>query len=475
MRFHTLVLASFALLISASCQQKPSAPAGDSKLTPAEAKAIAQDGYIFGLPLVYIALQTDAQSNVAEPQPGRAPFNQFDHHREFPSAANNKIVGMNVDTLYSIGNLDLTTEPIVLVVPPIEGKRWWLMQIIDAWNDVPAAPGSRTHDGKGGNFALVGPNFKGTLPAGLEALPVDTSLVMIGGRTYTAGPADYTAVHAIQDRYQLIPLSQWKGADTTYTPPKNVPVKPDVDANTPIPAQVFKLSADQFFGRLCELLVNNPARAADAPIMARLAKLGIKPGAKFTTAALDADTRKAIDEGIAAAQQDVRAEEARMGEMVNGWQIARDLGRYGTKYLYRAAWTYFGVGGNLVEDAIYPLAITDRDGAKLDGANKYVLRFAKEQIPPVDAFWSLTLYDKDSYLVDNPLNRYALGDRSNCKLGDDGSLTIYLQNESLGADKEANWLPTPKDGTFKLALRLYVPKKQVADGTWKPPAVEKVN
>ena len=208
--------------------------------------------------------------------------------------------------------------------------------------------------------------------------------------------------------------------------------------------------------------------------MARLARLGVEPGAKFTIDAFDADTRKAIEEGIAAAQQQIRDQESKMGEMVNGWQIARDLGRYGTKYPYRAAWTFFGVGGNLVEDAVYPLTLVDSDGQKLSGANKYVLRFAKGQIPPVDAFWSLTLYDKDSYLVDNALNRYALGDRSDCKLGDDGSLTIYMQSESPGKDKESNWLPTPKDGAFKLALRLYVPKAQVADGNWKPPAVKRV-
>ncbi len=217
-----------------------------------------------------------------------------------------------------------------------------------------------------------------------------------------------------------------------------------MDAKTPVPVQVFKLSADQFFGQLCELLVGNPARKADAAVMARLAKLGVTPGGKFTTTAFDADTRKAIDEGIAAAQQAIRAEESKMGEMVNGWQIARDLGRYGTKYTYRAAWTFFAVGGNLVEDAIYPLTMTDSDGKKLTGANSYVLQFAKDQSPPVDAFWSLTMYDKDSYLVDNPVNRYTLGDRSNMKPGDDGSLTIYLQSESPGKDKESNWLPSPK-------------------------------
>ena len=336
-------------------------------------------------------------------------------------------------------------------------------------------PGARTQGNKGGNFALVGPNFKGKLPVELTELRVDTSLAALGGRTYTAGEKDYAAVNRIQDQYRLIPLSQWKEAGAKYTPPARVPVKPGVDTKTSVPAQVFKMSAEQFFGRLAELLVDNPARAADAPVMARLARLGVVPGAKFSIEAFDPATRKAIDEGIAAAQQQVRDQESKMGEMVNGWQIARDLGRYGTKYPYRAAWTFFGVGGNLVEDAVYPLTVVDSDWQKLSGTNKYELRFAKGQTPPVDAFWSLTLYDKDSYLVDNTLNRYALGDRSDCKLGDDGSLTIYLQAESPGKDKESNWLPTPKDDNFKLALRLYVPKPQVADGSWKPPGVNRVN
>jgi hypothetical protein len=469
-----MLLPAAALLAAGVLFGAPTARA-DDKLTPAEARAIAQDGYVFGLPLVYIAQEAEVLTNVAKPEGGRAPFNQFDHHRAFPDAKHNKIVGMNVDTLYSLAHLDLTAEPVVLVVPPMEGQRWWIMQLIDAWNDVPAAPGSRTHGNKGGTFALVGPHFKGQLPAGLEEIRTDTSLCALGGRTYTGGQDDYPAVHTIQDGYKLIPLSQWQGKDTTYTPPVTVPVKPGVDAKTPIPTQVFQMSAEQFFGRLSELLVNNPAREADTPVMAKLAKLGVTPGATFTMEAFDADTRKAIEEGVAAAQQAIRNEESKMGEMVNGWQVARDLGRYGTKYTYRAAWTFFAVGGNLVEDAVYPLTLVDADGKRLDGANTYVLRFTKDEIPPVEAFWSLTLYDQDSYLVDNPLNRYALGDRSGCTLGADGSLTLYIQSKSPGAGKERNWLPAPKDGPFKLALRLYIPKQPVADGTWKPPAVQRVN
>ena len=180
-----LLVGILAVTLAACAKEKPA----EDKLTVAEAKSIAQDGYIFGLPPVYIAVQMDAQTNVAKPEGVRAPLNQFTHYREFPDAKNNAIVGMNVDTLYSIANVDVAAEPIVLVVPPMEGKRWWIMQVIDAWNDVPAAPGYRTHGDKGGNFALVGPNFKGTLPDGVEEIRVDTSLLAFGGRTYTGGQA----------------------------------------------------------------------------------------------------------------------------------------------------------------------------------------------------------------------------------------------------------------------------------------------
>ncbi len=440
-----------------------------STLTPSEAKAISQEAYVFGLPLVYIGLSVDAETNVAKPEGLRAPINQFGHVREFPDARANPIVGMNVDTLYSIAHLDVTEEPMVISIPDM-GKRWWIMQLIDGWNDVPAAPGYRTVGGRSGNFAVVGPNWNGKLPAGLTEVRCDTNLVLVGGRTYTNGKADYANVHAAQDKYKLTPLSKW---GTDYIPPATVAVKPGVDTKTPIPKQVFAMSPENFFSRLSELLVNNPARPADAPVIARMAKLGITAGSKFRMADFDADSRKAIEEGILAAQKEIRDGEAKMGEMVNGWQIARDLGRYGTKYAYRATWTFYGVGGNLVEDACYPLAIADSEGKALTGANNYTLTFPKGQFPPADAFWSLTMYDADSYLVPNLLDRYALGDRDKLTLNEDGSLTLYIQPSSPGKDKEGNWLPAPKD-KFKLALRLYVPKKSVADGSWKPAPLERV-
>ena len=280
---------------------------------------------------------------------------------------------MNVDTLYSIAHLDLAAEPIVLSVGEM-GERWWIMQLIDAWNDVPSSPGSRTLGGKGGNFALVGPQWKGTLPAGLREIRSDTNLLMIGGRTYTAGKADFAAVHKAQDSYMLTPLSKW---GTQYTPPASVAVEPGLDAKTPPPKQVFAMSAQDFLFAVERAHGRQPAARERRANARAHPKIGVAPGANFDLNAFEPDVRKAIEDAIPAAQQAIRDEEAHMGEMVNGWQIARDLGRYGTKYLYRAAWTFFAVGGNLVEDACYPLALADSEGKKLTGTNAYLIHFTK--------------------------------------------------------------------------------------------------
>ena len=214
--------------------------------TPDEAKGIARDAWLFGMPVVYIEIQIDALTHVARLEGTRAPINQFVHYRKFPDASNKTVVGFNVDTLYSLAQLDVSQEPMVLSVPEM-GDRFWIMQIIDGWNNVPHAPGSRSVGGKGGNFAIVGLDWKGTLPAGVTELRVPTGLAMIGGRTYTGGPDDYDAVHAIQDQYKLVPLSAF-GKD--YTPPTEVPLKPGVDEKTPVPNQVLAMSPEKFFNNL---------------------------------------------------------------------------------------------------------------------------------------------------------------------------------------------------------------------------------
>ncbi len=440
-----------------------------ASITPDEAKAIAQEAWVFCMPLVYIEIQIDTATHVSKADQARAPINQFVHYRAFPDASNRTVVGFNVDTLYSLANVDLSKEPMVLSVPDM-GKRYWMMQVIDAWNNVPQTPGSRTVGSTGGHFAIVGPTWKGTLPQGVTELRVATNLALIGGRTYTGGPEDYAAVHALQDQYKLVPLSSW---GKPYTPPDNVPLKEGVDAKTPVPKQVLALSPEDFFNRLNRLLVTNPPEPDDPKTMARLATLGIAPGAMFRMDAFTPEVRQAIEAGVAAGVKAMR--ETVRGKVVNGWQIALDMGRYGTKYTYRAGWTFFGVGGNLPEDAVYPFAELDGDGKRFNGANNYTLHFTKAEIPPVDAFWSLTMYDDDAYLVANPINRYALGDRSRLAFDADRGLTLYIQSDSPGKDKESNWLPAPKDAEFKLALRLYAPKKEVADGTWAPPPVKRAS
>src|SRR5262245_27236209 len=462
----TVLLAATATLLP--IRSFPAFAQADQKLTADDARTLARDAWVFGMPLVYIEKQIDALTRTTKPDGHFAPINQFAHYREFPDASNRTVVGFNVDTLYSLAQLDLSNTPIVLSIPDM-GNRFWLMQLVDAWNNVPHAPGSRTVGGKGGNFAIIGPKWSGTLPPGLTELRVPTALIMVGGRTYTGGKDDYAAVHALQDKYKLTPLPEW---GKTYAPPADVPLRPGVDAKTPVTTQVLAMSPEAFFSRLNALLVDNPPDPADPQTMMRLARLGVAPGAAFSMAAFTPEIRKAIEDGVAQGQKLMR--ETVRGKNVNGWEITLDMGRYGTNYPYRASWTFFGVGGNLPEDAIYPVAKTDGDGKPLDGANKYELRFKKGKMPPANAFWSLTAYDADSYLISNPINRYALGDRSGMKLGDDGSLTIYIQAGPPSADRQANWLPAPKQGGMLLALRLYAPTKEVAEGTWSPPPVKRV-
>src|SRR5262245_24784550 len=278
----------------AACRQTalPSADPPPTRPDAAEARTLARDAFIFGLPLVFIAGQIDSLTHVPRPDSLRAPINQFKHHSESPDTANGTHVGFNVDTLYSLAELDLSQGPMVLSIPPM-GDRYWLMQLVDAWNNVPHAPGSRTLGGRGGAFAIVGPGWRGTLPAGLVELRMPTTLAMLAGRTYTAGGDDLPIARALQEQYKLVPLTAWGGP---YTPPVDVPLKPDVDADTAVPEQVFALSPEEFFRRLNRLLVRNPPYEADRPAMARFARLGIAAGAAFSTVAFDDDVQAAIDD-----------------------------------------------------------------------------------------------------------------------------------------------------------------------------------
>jgi hypothetical protein len=436
-----------------------------------EVYEIGLEAYTFFYPLILTNLTRRVGTNI-EPgkMPGFGPMNMFHHFQEFPPAEFRTVVRPNFDTLYSSAFLDLTNEPMVVSAPDTEG-RYYMLPMLDMWSDVFAVPGKRTSGTKPANFAVVPPAWQGQLPAGVEKIQSPTSYVWIIGRTQTNGPKDYAAVHKVQNGYTITPLSQW---GKTPQPVKAV-IDPSVDMKTPPMVQVDTMSAAAFFKYAAELMKVNPPHVTDWSIVARLKRIGIEPGKSFEYEKLDAGTQQALDKAAPDALKNMHAKAATLARVANGWQMNTDtMGVYGNYYLKRAVVALIGLGANQPEDAIYPFNLTDADGKPLDGAQKYVLHFGKEELPPVEAFWSVTMYDEQGFQVANPINRFAIGDRDDVKYNPDGSLDLYLQNQNPGADKESNWLPSPATGTLGVTMRLYAPKPQIADGRWNPPAIKRV-
>lgn len=442
------------------------------KLTEDEAAQLAAEAYLYGYPLVLMDISRQVMTAVPKPDIGRAPANQFNDSREFPDPSFTDVVSPNADTLYSMAWLDLSKQPIVLDLPDV-GDRYYLMQMMDAWSNVFASPGTRTTGNRKGSYAVVGPSWRGPLPAGVQEIKSPTDMVWIIGRTQTNGKADYPAVRAIKKQYRLIPLSAW-GKD--YAPPAEVPVNPAVDARTAPVEQAERLDAAAFFGRLATLMKGNPPAAADKPMIDKLGRLGIVPGKDFPRDVLSPEISQGLSAGVRMARASLAAEGKSLNGVarVNGWSISRDVGRYGIDYRHRALIALVGLGANLPDDAIYPITGVDGDGTTLNGSNNYVIRFPKGQLPPAKAFWSLTMYNAKHFFVANSIDRYAIGDRDRLKFGDDGSLTLYLQHASPGKEEESNWLPAPK-GDFYLMLRIYWPQPQALSGAWTPPPVTRRN
>jgi hypothetical protein len=339
--------------------------------------------------------------------------------------------------------------------------------MLDMWTDVFASPGWRTTGTKAGNFLLVPPKWNGKVPAGFTRIDAPTPYVWIIGRTKTDGPADYEAVHAIQKGFKITPLSGWG------KPPVAVKasIDPSADTKTPPKKQIDTMEGAKFFAYAAELLKLHPPHDTDQPIIARLKRIGFEAGKSLDVAKLDPSVMKAIDDAPAAAQKLMEWKVPTLARVVNNWSMNTDtMGVYGNYYLKRAIVTQLGLGANLPEDAVYPLNLADEAGKPLDGANKYAIRFAKDETPPVDAFWSITLYDPEGFQVANSINRFAVSSWMPFKRDADGSLTLYIQNESPGSDRESNWLPAPK-GPFNLTMRLYAPRSEALTGLWNPPSV----
>jgi hypothetical protein len=442
-----------------------------ASLKEQEAFAIARDAYIYGYPLVTMELTRRVVTNVAQPAGTRAPMGQLVSLREYPTAAFRDVTAPNADTLYTTGFIDVAQEPYVLSLPDMNG-RYFLFPMLSAWTNVIADPGKRTTGTRPQTYAVTGPNWKGALPDGVTEIKSPTSMVWFIGRIYSTGtPEDYRAVWALQDQIRLTPLSAY---GKPYTPPAGR-VDPAVDMKTAVRKQVNRLEPGPFFSLLAQLMKANPPPPEDAPMLARMAKIGIVPGHAFDTSQLEPEIAKGVERAHRAGWEAIASGIQAMGSLENGWMVATTLGRYGTDYRKRATVAAFGLGANLPQDAVYPTTSVDSAGRKLTRSEKYVIHFDKGQLPPVDGFWSLTMYDADYFFVANPLNRYTLSQRNQLAQNADGSVDLYLQKESPGAGKEANWLPAPS-GDMNLMLRLYWPRAtdpSILNATWKPPKVER--
>lgn len=439
-------------------------------LTENEAAGIAIDAYIYGYPLVTMEMTRRVMTNVAEPKGTHAPMGQFLNMKRYPTAAFKDVVAPNADTLYSTAWLDLSNEPYVLSLPD-EADRYFLIPMLDGWTNVFQVPGKRTTGTKAQTYAITGPKWSGKLPEGVNELKSPTSIIWIVGRTYCVGTAeDYDAVHALQNQYKLVPLSAY-GKDYTYPKGK---VDPSIDMKTPVRDQVNNLGSKEYFNLLAHLMANNPPAAADAAIVARLATIGITPGKKFDITKLNAAVAKGIERAPKEGLEQIVTHIKQAGKIVNGWVYPVPAGVYGTEYLQRATIAYYGLGANRTHDAIYPTSEVDATGEVYDGSKKYTLTFPKGQMPPVNGFWSLTMYNAEFFFVDNPLDRYTLSSRNKLQANDDGTVTLYIQSDSPGKDKESNWLPAP-EGKFVLMMRMYWPREQapsILDGSWSPAAVK---
>jgi hypothetical protein len=449
-------------------------------ITAEQAHAIGVDAYIYFYPLLSMEITRRTFTNV-EPGKvfGKGPMNTFANFLTYPPADFKGVVRPNFDTLYSIAWLDITKEPVVISVPDTDG-RYYLLPMLDMWTDTFASPGWRTTGTKAGSFLITPPGWRPDLrdrfvdefrlPKETQRIEAPTPYVWVIGRTKTDGPADYEAVHKIQAEYKVTPLSQWGSAPKPF----EIKIDPNIDMKTPPKLQVDNMPAGKYFALAAEVMKLQPPHVTDEPMLAQLKKIGIEVGKSFDIGKLDPAMQNALESSPQEAQKLMAWKLRTLARVANGWAMNTDtVGVYGNYYLKRAILAQIGLGANVPEDAIYPLNLGDAAGKPLDGTNAYTMTFEKNAMPPVSAFWSITLYDAAGFPVANTLNRFAVSSWMPFTYNPDRSLDIYIQNESPGTDKEENWLPAPK-GPFNVLMRMYAPKSDVIVGKWTPPQVTKV-
>lgn len=448
-----------------------------AKEPPSKAVALGVEAYIYGYPLVTMEYTRRSLTNVETSEGFRAPVGQLTRGGNHP--VNHLIAPVNADTLHTTGFIDVEKEPWVISLPNLQ-ERYYLFLMLDAWSNVFASPGKRTTGTGPQKYAITGPGWKGSLPEGVREYKSSTNLVWIIGHIYCSGtPTDCVIVRRLQEQISLVPLSAY-GSGKPYTPPPSV-IDPQIDMKTAIPDQVNALSADEYFNLLSKLMKDNPPTPADAPMLKKMAEIGIVPGKYFHSANLGPEAKEAfslvprianekimlwIKEGVVAGDNHFK----------NGWFYTTKTGTYGTNYIQRAMMTTLGLGANLPQDAINPTSEGPSMLKPYTGEKRYVMHFKKGELPPVNAFWSLTMYDPEYEFVPNPINRQCIGSRQDLRPNEDGSVDLYIQNETPGLERQSNWLPAPK-GKFILVMRLFWPKEgppSILDGSWKIPPVKEV-
>ena len=434
-------------------------------ITPAEARAIAKEAYIYGYPMVDSYRILHAYFVNRESPEFKAPWNQLTNTPRVYTADDKAVQTPNSDTPYSMAGLDLRAEPIVLTVPAIEKERYFSIQLIDAYTHNFDYIGTRATGNGGGSFLIAGPGWRGETPPGItKVIRSETELLLAAYRTQLSNPGDIENVKKVQAGYKVRPLSAFLGQPA----PKAAPPIDFVDPLTPAQQK----TSLELFNVLNFLLQFCPTDPSETDLMARFARIGVGPGKTFGARSLSPETKQAIEAGIADAWADaeslkkrVDAKEVTSGDMFGTRQHLKN------NYLYRMVAAVVGIYGNSQMEAMYPVYSVDAAGKKTDGANRYTLRFAAGQLPPVHAFWSVTMYElPSSLLYANPLERYLLNSPMlpQFKRDPDGGLTLLVQHDSPGKDKEANWLPAPSESYF-MVMRLYWPKDEALSGKWTAP------
>ncbi len=464
--FFLMVAAGFGI---AGCNSPQENAAGSNAMAKDSVLAIAKAAFVYGMPLVLMDITRKKLTNYEVPQDGTgAPINQFSASTKFPDSKFRDVVRPNADTYYATAILDLGPEPLVLTIPNT-GARYYMLPMLDAYTNIFESPGTRTDITKGEIFLITGPKWTGSLPANMKQIKSPTDLVWVLGRFEVKSDADGAKVVVpMEKKLSLVPLSAF---GKPFIAPKGTinSALSKVDPNR----QLLSMPIDEYFNYINQLMVANPPAEADQKALSAFARIGVGPGSKFDLASYDTSTQAALKELPKMAFEEFDAALKKgLVKPVNGWSVAfKGFGNYGMDYDLRAAVALFGLGANLPQDAIYPSSVADADGNPYNGSNKYIIHFDKGQTPPVKGFWSITMYDEDGYFVENPINRYAIGDRNNLRKNADGSTDLYIQNQSPGKDKESNWLPAPA-GKFNLLLRLYWPDASILEGQWTPPPVK---